>query len=494
MSEFDNNSYNFSFEPADSYSSEPVNEIPAQERKTGRRAKKKGSGVKIIAIALVCALLGGIGGAGVTAVAYQNWSRQNASAVTETRQPVANAPEMTGVSVTPVSSGVIRVTSNDEGKSLTPEDVYASYEESVVGINCETTTNVYGQLSTAAVAGTGFVLTSDGYIITNNHVVEDANEGSIRVSLINGSTYDAVIVGTEPDNDVALLKIEATGLKPVSIGDSDALVVGERVCAIGNPLGELTNTLSVGYVSALNREVNADGKPISMLQTDCAINPGNSGGPLFDMNGNVIGITTAKYASDELEGLGFAIPINDVMEIVADLMQYGYVKGKAFMGIVPVTIYDTYASYYNLPTGVYVYSVTEGSAAEKAGMKQSDIITKLGDWEVTSYSDLSSALRKFKAGDTTTVTVWRSGEELTLTITFDEKQPESKQQEEQKQEEPQEAPSQDGGSWFGGSGEQPSQGQGGSDWFSNWFGNFGGSGSSGSSEGQSGFPGFSFGN
>ena len=171
-----------------------------------------------------------------------------------------------------------------------------------------------------------FILSEDGYILTNCHVIEGSDE--IQVSLYDGSTYKATLVGEDSTNDVALLKIDAKGLQAVSIGDSDQLKVGEKVAAIGNPLGELTYSMTVGYVSALDRTINTDGKPINMLQTDAAINPGNSGGPLLDMDGNVIGITTAKYASDEIEGLGFAIPINDAMEIAYDLMQYGYVKGR----------------------------------------------------------------------------------------------------------------------------------------------------------------------
>ncbi|MBR2781898.1 MAG: trypsin-like peptidase domain-containing protein [Oscillospiraceae bacterium] len=442
------NDYRYSFEPVEQTESQTAqnstqNSTNPFEQPHGKGTQKKQRlGARIVALALVCALIGGAAGAGMTAAAYRNLASQMQTNVSSA---VSDRSTGSSVSITPVSSGVIRVASNNEGKSLTPADVYASYVECVVGISAETTTNVYGQLSTAAVSGSGFVLTQDGYIITNNHVVEDANEGSIRVSLMDGSTYDAVVVGTEADNDVALLKIDAQGLKPVAVGDSDALSVGEMVCAIGNPLGELTNTETVGYISALDREINADGKPINMLQTDCAINPGNSGGPLFDLNGNVIGITTAKYSSSQLEGLCFAIPINDVMPIISDLMQYGYVKGKPFIGIQPVTIYDTYANYYNLPTGVYVYSVYPDTAAERAGMKQADIIIKMGDQEISSYSDLVAALRTYKAGDTTSVTVWRSGEEVSLLITFDEKQPEAESTQDQ-QKDAEKTPSQNDGS------------------------------------------------
>lgn len=410
----------FSFEPMDENSYRHTYSYGGYRPEEPK--KKKGMAVKIVALALACALLGGVGGAGAVALAFRNDVSQDATVVDtpqDTQQNDVQEPAQDPVTMTPVTSGVIHVATNEEGKSLSPADVYASYAGSVVGISCETTMNVYGQVSTAATAGTGFVLSQDGYILTNNHVIDGAD--SIRVSLLDGTSYDATVVGAEADNDLALLKIDVTGLKPVAIGKSSGLVVGEMVCAIGNPLGELTDSLTVGYVSALDREINTDGTPINMLQTDCAINPGNSGGPLFDMNGNVIGITTAKYASDQIEGLGFAIPIDDAMAIVSDLLEYGYVTGKAYMGITPVTITETYAYYYNMPVGVYVSSVVEGSAAETAGIKQADIVLKLGEREVKTITDLSSALKKFHAGDTTTVTVWRSGEEMTLTITFDEK-------------------------------------------------------------------------
>lgn len=450
----DNNYSGFSFEPMDENSYRHIQ--PSGGNTPKEPKKKKGAAMKIIALALSCALLGGIGGAGAVAIALR--ASDQPQATTQGAQLSQDAGKQTTengstVVMSPVSSGVIHVATNEEGKSLSPADVYASYSEAVVGISCETTMNVYGQISTAATAGTGFVLTADGYILTNNHVIAGAD--SIRVSLLDGTSYDAVVVGAEADNDLALLKIDVTGLKPVAIGNSDELMVGEQVCAIGNPLGELTDSLTVGYVSALDREINTDGTPINMLQTDCAINPGNSGGPLFDMNGNVIGITTAKYASDQIEGLGFAIPINDAMLIVADLLEYGYVTGKAYMGITPVTITETYAYYYNMPVGVYVSSVSEDSAAQKAGIKQADIILKLGDREILTYTDLAAALKHFRAGDTTDVTVWRSGEELSLSITFDEKPPVAEEEAEQpQQEQPQQGNGQyqlpDGYNPFGG--------------------------------------------
>ena len=242
----------------------------------------------------------------------------------------------------------------------------------------------------------------------------------------DGTEYEAKIVGTDETNDVAVLKItENVQLQAVTVGSSDALNVGDQVVAIGNPLGELTSTLTVGYVSAKGRDVTTDGKTINMIQTDAAINSGNSGGPLFNSQGEVVGITTAKYSGSSssgatIEGIGFAIPIDDVMPLVDDLINYGYIN-SAYLGVMVSEMDASTASYYGLPVGAYVQEVTAGNCAEKAGLKAKDIIVGLGDYEIKSVSDLTKALRKFKAGDTTLITVFRSGQELSLSITLDEK-------------------------------------------------------------------------
>ena len=407
------------------------------------KKKKNGSG-RVIGLALVCALIGGAVGGGAVYLAGGSGSSDTeaaslqaeteaaeTAAESETAETVSSDAESTENSEsTSDSSTPLLVTSGtDSGATLTPSEVYEQNVNAVVAItSTTTTTNYFGQASSTASSGSGFIITEDGYVVTNAHVVvdDDIAADSIEVVLTDGESYAAELIGYDSDNDVALLKIEASGLDTVTIGDSDELVVGEMVCAIGNPLGELTNTLTVGYVSALDREINTDGTPINMLQTDCAINPGNSGGPLFDMNGNVIGITTAKYSSSSdttLEGLGFALPINDVMEIVADLQQYGYVTGKPYLGISLTDLSVTMASYYNLPVGVYINSVVEGSCAETAGVQAGDIITGMGDAEIQTYTELSEAMRDYSAGDTTTLTVYRNGEYIELTVTFDEKVP-----------------------------------------------------------------------
>jgi serine protease Do len=272
-------------------------------------------------------------------------------------------------------------------------------------------------------SGSGFILSDDGYVVTNYHVVEGQNR--LQVVMYDGTTYEAEYIGGNESNDIALIKVDAQNLPPVTIGSSSDLIVGDQVVAIGNPLGELASTLTVGYVSAKDRIVTSDGSQINMLQTDAAINPGNSGGPLFNMYGEVVGITTAKYSGAStsgatIEGIGFAIPIDDVMPLVDDLKNYGYIN-SAYLGVMVSDMDAETAAYYRLPMGAYVQEVTAGYCAEEAGLQAGDIIVALGEYEVECVTDLTRALRKFKAGDTTTITVWRSGSYLDLSITLDEK-------------------------------------------------------------------------
>ena len=399
------------------------------------KQKKSGGGKKILVAAVICALLGGIGGGTAIGMAIRNMGSTAAAeaSVTESVEPSAAEAETpkTETSQKPdnINATVIDVTTNSETTSMTPQDVYEHYVNAVVAISNEgTTTNMFGQVSATASSGSGFIISEDGYIITNNHVVEGAQK--LTVLMTSGEEYEATIIGADEENDVALIKIDATGLPTVSIGDSDTIEVGEQVCAIGNPLGELTNTLTVGYVSALDREINENRTtPINMFQTDCAINAGNSGGPIFDMHGNVIGITTAKYSSSgtsysaSIEGIGFCIPINDAMDIVSDLLEYGYVKGRPALGISCQAISSTVTQYYNLPTGVYVYSVSSGGAADKAGIREGDIITAIDGVEVSSITAFKSKLKEYSAGDTAVISVYRSdtAEKLEFNITFDER-------------------------------------------------------------------------
>lgn len=307
--------------------------------------------------------------------------------------------------------------------ALNPAQVYAMNVNSVVLILNEVTTKYNGQTSVGVSSGSGFVLTEDGYVVTNHHVVDGS--GTLKVVTYDGTEHEARLIGSDQTNDVALIKVEAAGLQPVKLGSSDELIVGDQVVAIGNPLGELTSTLTVGYISAKERDVNTDGFAINMLQTDAAINSGNSGGPLFNMRGEVIGITTAKYSGTSgggasIEGVGFAIPIDDVSDLLSDLATYGYATG-AFLGVSVSDMDPDAANYYGMPVGAYVQKVEKGFAADRAGIQQKDIITKLGDTVIKTVNDLTRTLRNYEAGDETVITVYRGGRAMELKIKLDAK-------------------------------------------------------------------------
>ena len=313
------------------------------------------------------------------------------------------------------------ITVPTDGTAMTPAQLYATQVNSVVAIS----TTIQSGYGSGHSSGSGFILSEDGYIITNYHVVEDATD--IDVVMHDGNEYPAELVGKDSSNDLAVLKIDAADLPAVTLGSSNDLVIGDMVVAIGNPLGELASTQTVGYVSGIDREVSTSGSitTISMIQTDAAINPGNSGGPLFNMYGEVIGITTAKYSGTTgsgatIEDIGFAIPIDDVEPLIKDLIDFGYVTG-AYMA---VTVQDTdseSAAMFGIPTGAYIVTVEKDGAADRAGIQPKDIVIGLDDYKVSNVTDLTRALRNYKAGDTAAIKLIRSGKEMTLTITFDER-------------------------------------------------------------------------
>ncbi len=353
------------------------------------------------------------------------------------------------------------------GGELSATEIYQLACKQVVGISTTVSGgyNMFGQVTSNAVSGTGFIISEDGYILTNNHVVEGAKD--VTVKLYDGSEYAATIVGVEGrDSDVAVLKIEARGLTPVTLGNSDDMQVGQDIYAVGNPLGELTYTMTSGIISALDREIATDRNVnINMFQLDAAVNAGNSGGPVYDAHGRVLGIVTAKYKSTGIEGLGFAIPINDAVAIARELIDHGYVK-KAYFGIVVTTMSEADAQRYNSKAGVYVTQVTEGSCAEKAGMLQGDVILELGGKAVADTTELASVKKNYKAGDSCEVKVWRSGKELTLTVVFDEAPTQQEEAPAEEQEEPRQEPS-EGWSFGDSSGEWSFDGDS-DDWDSLW--------------------------
>ena len=386
---------------------------PVQEMKP---VKKNRMGLKITALALCCALLGGAVGGGVV------WGVTR-SGGSSTEMNVSSRPA-TQVALKQV----------DGKTAMTDAEVYASNVNSVVSINVTGTsgTNFFGQPVQTASAGSGFVLTKDGYIVTNYHVVKDAD--TVKVTMYNGDEYDAKYVGGDEDYDIAVIKVEAADLQPVTLGNSDNLNVGDHVLAVGNPLGELTFSMSGGMVSCVNRAINVDGTPFNMIQTDASINPGNSGGPLFNQYGEVVGIVSAKYSSyssESVEGLGFAIPINDVIAMIQDIMTNGYVTNKPYLGITGGTMTSQMAAQYryDVTEGVFVYSVEEGSAAAQAGLKMGDVILKVDDTEIESMEDLTAVKKQYSAGDTVSLTIYREGQETTVELTWGSVPPEQQTQE-----------------------------------------------------------------
>lgn len=374
---------------------------PAPEKKSGLHGK-------VIALVLSAALIGGLTGFGGATLAG---TKGHSSTVLEgVREPT-----------------VINISQVNTGKLLTAAEVYAANVNSTVGITTSAvTTNFWGIPVSSAAAGSGFIFSDDGYILTNYHVIEGAT--SVKVALFNGEEYDASLVGYDASNDIAVLKIDAQGLTPVVLGNSDTLNVGDDVVAIGNPLGEFTFSLTKGSVSALNREVTLSNGTsrytMDLIQTDCAINSGNSGGALFNLYGEVVGITNAKYSNNgnasqaSIESIGFAIPINQVRSIVDSIIENGYIA-KPYIGVSVRDVSEESQS-YGLPQGASVAVVNEDGPAQKAGVQVNDIITAVNGESIDSSDALVAFIKTVQAGDELTLTVYRQGQTLELTVTVEE--------------------------------------------------------------------------
>lgn len=313
-------------------------------------------------------------------------------------------------------------------KTNTVESVAATTAASVVEVKTSYVQkgSFFGDYVTSG-AGSGVVISKDGYIVTNNHVIDKAEE--ITVTLKSGKEYKAKLVGTDDKTDIAVLKIEATDLSPATFGDSGAVAVGEQIVVIGNPLGSLGGSVTTGIISATDREIEVENMTMTLLQVDAAVNPGNSGGALFNLNGELVGVVNAKYSSEEVEGLGFAIPINTAKATIEDIIEYGYVKGRAQLGITAVEISDlqTAISAGVTELGVYVYNVNDGSGADKAGLKAGDRLVKIDDTEINSYAVLSKILSKHSVGDSVSVTYSRNGKQSTVDVKLIEYKPSNTQ-------------------------------------------------------------------
>ena len=381
---------------------------PTQGFEKPKKRKKNGVAMKAAALAICCALVGGVcGGAlGAKLVPAGNKASGSSTVLQGSRE-----------------NTVLDVKNIDTSKQLTAAEVYAQNVNSTVGITTSiNSTNFWGYTTTAA-SGSGFIISEDGYIITNYHVIEGAS--SIKVTTYSGDSYDATVVGYDESNDIAVLKVNATGLSPAVIGDSDNMNVGDSVVAIGNPLGELTFSLTSGAVSALNREVTlSNGVTMDLIQTDCAINSGNSGGALFNMYGEVVGITNAKYSSSSnseasIDNIGFAIPMNRVYDIVKSIIEKGYIA-KPYIGVSAADV-SAETQAYGLPEGAAIKSVSEDGPAAKAGLQVNDIVTKVGDRKITCANDLVDAVSEASAGDVLKMTVYRSGSTVEIEVTVGEK-------------------------------------------------------------------------
>lgn len=383
--------------------------------------KKSG---KVIALAACCSIIGGGLGAGGTFLGMKHFSDSGAA------ESVSNTAFD--------SSAVLTNTANVKSDSLmTAAEVYEKNVNSTVGITTSITTNYFGYQTSAAASGSGFIISDDGYILTNHHVIEGAD--SITVTAYDGTKYKAELVGSYAANDIAVLKIDAKNLVPVSLGSSDNLKVGDNVVAIGNPLGELTFSLTSGVVSALDREITTNNGTMNLIQTDCAINSGNSGGALFNMYGEVIGITNAKYSSSSsgeasIDNIGFAIPVDQIKNMVSSIIEKGYIS-KPFIGV-SVTDVSSEMISYGIPEGAVVKEVTDDSPARKAGLEINDIITKADDTEITNSSNLVSYVRGLEKGKTLNLTVYRSGETKEIKLTVEETQISALESEEEDETEP----------------------------------------------------------
>lgn len=370
--------------------------------------KQRGHSAGVIALSLAAAIIGGALGSGATA-----------ALMSKSGKAVGISPSISYAAARQIDK--IQV---DTSNLLTDSEIYRANVASTVGITTSiTTTNFWGFQTQGAASGSGFIYTDDGYILTNYHVVESST--SITVTTNDNMTYDASIVGYDESNDIAVLKINAENLIPVVIGNSSTLEIGDHVVAIGNPLGELTFSLTQGAVSSLDRAVTfSTGGTMKLIQTDCAINSGNSGGALFNTHGEVIGITNAKYSSSSsgasIDNIGFAIPINNVIGIVDSIIERGYIS-KPYIGVTVATV-SAEAQQFGVPAGASIQGVVEGSPAEKAGLLQNDIITAVDGKAITVHSELVAIVGSSAPGDVLELTVYRSGETITLNITIGETQ------------------------------------------------------------------------
>ena len=395
----------------------------APEQPQQPRRKKRCNGKKLVRSALALVLAAAMGFAGGFVGA--KFGGGNKVVIQQVERPASSdsSTDSTGTSISAAG-----------GTGLTTAQVAEMVSPSVVVITTEQVVysqwSWYGQNQVESGAGSGVIISSDGYILTCAHVVSGASNITVT---IGDTDYPATLVGEDTSSDIAVVKIDATGLTPATVGDSNGLKVGESVMAVGNPLGELGGTVTSGIVSALNRSVSIQGSnsvnTMSLIQMDASVSPGNSGGGLFNMNGELIGLVNAKSSSSDAEGLGFAIPINDAIKVAQDLLENGYVSGRPYMGITYLAVTDAQtAAQLNVNAyGVYVVDVVQGGPADKAGLKTGDRIVSIDGTEIAQKDDLGTLIQQHAAGDTLSITVAREGQMQTVSLTLGEKNAQTQQ-------------------------------------------------------------------
>lgn len=382
--------------------------IPAMVRV--KEKKKKGKGI-VITLAVALASFG----AGSLYTSY-SWIQDQKTQLSNqvTNQSNINKP----------TTNVSQTSAITSGKSLSVAEVAHLAADSVVEITTESVANdMFMRQYVTEGAGSGVIISEDGYIATNNHVIEGASK--IVVRLTDGKEYEAKLIGTDTQTDVAVIKVDGVTLQPVTLGDSDAIGVGDTAIAIGNPLGELGGTVTNGIISALDRQIVLENQTMTLLQTNAAINPGNSGGGLFNDQGQLIGLVVAKSSGSNVEGLGFAIPVNVVKEVVESIINVGYVQGRPVLGVSVISVDSAQLAYqYGLnQLGVYVAGLTEGTKAEASGLQVGDCLIAVDDTQISSTSDLTKILQSHEVGDKVSVMVSRNGKMITLEVELSESKP-----------------------------------------------------------------------
>ena len=375
------------------------------------KPKKNGGKGKVVLLTAAVALASF--GAGSLYTSY-NWIQDKEVALSKSQTNTVQTP----------NANVNQTGATHTAVNMSVSEIASAASNSVVEITTESVQNdMFMRQYVSEGAGSGVIISSDGYIVTNNHVINGATK--ITVRLKDGTEYEGKLIGTDSQTDLAVIKVDAKDLSAVTYGDSDQLVVGDTAVAIGNPLGELGGTVTNGIISATGRQISLENQTMTLLQTNAAINPGNSGGGLFNDQGQLIGIVVAKSSGSNVEGLGFAIPVNVVKEVVQSIIDVGYVQGRPVLGISIVDVNsEQLMNYYGVPRqGVYILQLTEGTKAEKSGLKVGDCIIAVEDTQISSASDLTSVLKEYKVGDTVKVMVSRDGKLMTVNVELSESVP-----------------------------------------------------------------------